>query len=162
MTGCSGPRPSFAGHIPTCSSYSSARVPSRRSCAHQASRLGLDGTVLFLGFRDDAQRVAASFDVFALSSEYEGLSIALIEALALGRPAVVPDVGGLGEVVRNEQEGLVVAPADETALATAIVRLLDDPPMRERMGEKGRRRALDFDIRWAVRRIEQVYEELLA
>ena len=93
-------------------------APLEEKLRHQASRLGLDGTVLFLGFRDDAQRVAASFDVFALSSEYEGLSIALIEAFALGRPAVVPDVGGLGEVVRNEQEGLVVAPADETALAT--------------------------------------------
>jgi glycosyltransferase involved in cell wall biosynthesis len=135
--------------------------PLEEKLRHLASRLGLDGTVLFLGFRDDAQRVAASFDVFALSSEYEGLSIALIEALALGRPAVVPNVGGLGEVVRNEQEGLVVA-ADERALATAILRLLDDPAMRERMGQKGRLRALDFDIRRAVLRIEQVYGELLA
>ena len=161
MTGCFVPPPSFADT--SRRAVRTRRLGSPRGeAATPASRLGLDGTVLFLGFRDDAQRVAASFDVFALSSEYEGLSIALIEALALGRPAVVPDVGGLGEVVRNDQEGLVVAPADETALATAIVRLLDDPPMRERMGETGRRRALDFDIRWAVRRIEQVYEELLA
>ncbi len=129
---------------------------------HMSTRMGLDGTVLFLGFRQDAQRLAAAFDVFALSSEHEGLSIALIEALALGRPAVVPDVGGLGEVVRDDREGLVVPPADDRALAAAIVRLLDDPALRAHLGEAGRARAAEFDIRVAVRRIEQVYGEVLA
>jgi glycosyltransferase involved in cell wall biosynthesis len=136
--------------------------PLEEKLRQQASRLGLDGTVLFLGFREDAQRVTRSFDVFALASEYEGLSIALIEALALGRAAVVPDVGGLGEVIRNGREGVVVAPSDESALASAIAHLLDDPSERRRMGEMGRARALDFDIRRAVSRIEEVYEELLA
>lgn len=135
--------------------------PLEGELRHLAGRLRLDGTVMFLGFREDAQRVATSFDVFALSSEHEGLSIALIEALALGRPAVLPDVGGLGEVVRHEREGLLVPPADEGALAAAILRLLDDQDLRGRLGEAGVARAMDFDIRVAVSRIEAVYEELL-
>lgn len=135
--------------------------PLENELLRRASAMGLDGTVLFLGFREDAQRIAATFDVFALSSEHEGLSIALIEALALGRPAVVPDIGGLGEVLRNGREGFLVPPANEEALAGAIVDLLADPALRARMGEAGKARAHDFDIRVAVRRIEEVYQELL-
>lgn len=134
--------------------------PLETELRRQTSRLGLEGTVLFAGFREDAQRITASFDVFALSSDHEGLSIALIEALALGRPAVVPDVGGLSEVLNDGREGLLVAP-NESALAEAIEELLGDPERRARMGEAGRARAHDFDIRVALGRIEQVYEELL-
>jgi glycosyltransferase involved in cell wall biosynthesis len=135
--------------------------PREADLRRLATKLHLDGTVSFLGFREDAQRVTASFDVFALSSEHEGLSIALIEALALGRPAVVPDVGGLGEVVRHDREGLLVPAGDEGALAAAIVRLLGDGDLRRRLGATGRVRAEDFDIRVAVARIEAVYGELL-
>jgi len=127
-----------------------------------AQNLGLDGSVVFTGSRPDAPRIAACFDVFALSSVQEGLSIGLIEAMALGTPAVVTRAGGLPEVVRNGTEGVVVPPADAQAIAGALRTLLGDSALRRRMGEAARRRALDFDIRKTVRRIEQVYEELLA
>ena len=130
-----------------------------RSLTHQ---LGLDDTVVFTGFREDAQRVCSTFDVFALSSEHEGLSIALIEALALGKPAVVTDVGGLTEVIEHERQGYIV-PVDEPAtLADRLVQLLRDPELRSKMGQEGRFRAETFDIRRSVRRMERVYEELLS
>ena len=136
--------------------------PLETALRDQAAREGLDRTVLFTGFREDAQRVASVFDVFALSSEHEGLSIALIEAMALGKPAVVTRVGGLAEVVTDGVEGFHVPYNDQPALAGAIARLLGDPDLRATMGERGRARARDFDIRNSVARMEAVYEELLA
>jgi glycosyltransferase involved in cell wall biosynthesis len=127
----------------------------------QVRTRGLTDTVTFTGFREDAQRLASAFDVFALSSDHEGLSIALIEALALGRPGVVTAVGGLTEVVRNGVEGIAVPPRDPARLADAIVDLLRDPGRRAEMGARGVERAKAFDIRHAVRRMEEIYGELL-
>jgi glycosyltransferase involved in cell wall biosynthesis len=135
--------------------------PREAELRERALGSGLGGTVMFTGFREDAQRVASAFDVFALSSEYEGLSIALIEALALGKPAVVTDVGGLAEVVTDGVEGFRVPSDDPQALAEALERLLADPSLRVAMGERGVARARDFDIRNAIARMEAVYEELL-
>ena len=136
--------------------------PMEAEIRSRASELGLDQTVLLAGHRHDAARLAGAFDVFALASLYEGLSIALLEALALGTPAVVTDVGGLPEVVEHGRQGMVVSPGDPRALADAIVVLLEDADLRERLGREGKRRAAEFDIRTAVRRTEEVYEELLA
>jgi glycosyltransferase involved in cell wall biosynthesis len=123
--------------------------------------LGLTATVVFAGFREDAPRVAATFDVFALSSDHEGLSIALIEALALGKPAVVTDVGGLAEVVHDGIEGYLVPRDNAAAMAERMERLLRNPSLRDQMGGFAKRRAAEFDIRKAVRRMEQVYAGLL-
>jgi glycosyltransferase involved in cell wall biosynthesis len=134
------------------------REPYLRRLAHS---LGLDGAVIFAGYREDALRIAASFDLFVLSSLHEGLSIALVEAMALEKAAVVTEVGGLPEVVKHNVNGLVVAPADPAALAESILTLLRDDRRREVMAKAARRRAAEFDIRTSVRRMEEVYEELL-
>lgn len=136
--------------------------PLEDEVRRRATELGLDGTVVFAGYREDASRLAGAFDVFALSSLYEGLPIALLEAMALGCPPVVPAVGGLPEVVDDGVNGLLVPPAQPQALADAITAILRDGELRERLGGAAGRRARDFDIRTAVRRTEQVYEELLA
>ena len=137
------------------------RGPLEAAARRLAAELGLERTVVFAGFREDAQRLAAAFDVFALSSTYEGLPIALVEAMALGCPAVATRVGGVPEVVAHGRHGLLVPPADPRALAAALLELLGDPGRRARMGEAARARALDFDIRTAVRRMEAVYARLL-
>ena len=127
-----------------------------------AGELGLDATVVFAGFRTDATRLMAAFDAFALSSTYEGLPIALIEAMATGCPAVVTRVGGTPEVVADGVQGFLVPPRDPAALAAGLTRLLGDPALRAGMGAAAADRAQDFDIRKAVRRMEQVYAGLLA
>ena len=71
--------------------------------------MGLDDTVIFTGYRPDAPRIASAFDVFVLPSVNEGLSIALIEAMSLGRPAVITNVGGLPEVVTDGREVVGIA-----------------------------------------------------
>jgi len=127
-----------------------------------AGQLGLDQTVVFAGFRTDATRLMAGFDAFALSSTYEGLPIALIEAMAVGCPAVVTRVGGTPEVVADGVHGFLVPPRDPAALAAGLTRLLGDRALRDSLGEAAAARAQDFYIRTAVRRMEQVYARLLA
>lgn len=127
----------------------------------QVRELGLNETVIFAGFREDAPRLAGSFDLFVLPSLYEGLSIALIEAMALGTPGIVSDAGGLSEVIRDGVDGFLVPPRDSEALARRIELLLVDEPLRETFGAAAREGARIFDIRKAVRRMEETYEGLL-
>lgn len=126
-----------------------------------ANRLGLDDCVIFTGFREDAPRLVNAFDVFVLPSLQEGLSISLLEAMALGKPVVVTRTGGLSEVVTHDLNGLVVPPGDPGALVDSILEMLSDSDLRQRLGTAARTRAGDFDIRQAVLRQQQVYESLL-
>jgi glycosyltransferase involved in cell wall biosynthesis len=135
--------------------------PLEEDMRRLAAELDLNGTVLFTGFRDDATRLAAAFDVFALPSAWEGLPIALLEAMWLGKPCVVSRVGGTSEVVEHETNALVVPPGDSYALATELIRVLKDRPLQERLGAGATTRARQFEIHHAVDRMEQVYQELL-
>ncbi|HSF87485.1 MAG TPA: glycosyltransferase [Acidimicrobiia bacterium] len=95
-------------------------------------------SVVRLGHRSDVPDLLAAADLFVFPSVYEGLGGALIEALALGLPAVVSDLPALREVVVDGENAIVVPPADPGALASAIVTLLRDPLMRRQFGEKSR------------------------
>jgi glycosyltransferase involved in cell wall biosynthesis len=134
--------------------------PLEKDLRARSSELGLNGAVRFTGFREDAARLANAFDVFVLPSLHEGLPIALLEAMSLGRPSVVTPVGGVPEVVTHGDDALVVPPSEPAALAGALVELLRDPGARARLGANARRRAAAFDIRAAVRRMEEVWTEL--
>ncbi|MGH2664057.1 MAG: glycosyltransferase [Actinomycetota bacterium] len=127
----------------------------------RAREMGLNGNVVFAGFREDVPRVAGTFDVFCLPSLYEGLSIALMEAMSLGKPVVVTAVGGQPEVVTEARDGFLVPPGDPSALAERLTMLLRDRELRQRLGRNARQRAAGFDIRDAVHRIEAVYSEVL-
>ena len=134
--------------------------PALEDTRRRAADLGLDGSVVLTGFREDALDLCSALDVFTLASLNEGLSISLLEAMALGKPSAVTRVGGIPEVVRDGVEGFLVPPGDPAALADRIVALLRDDGLRARMGEAARQRARTFDIRLAVRRMEAVYQEL--
>ena len=123
---------------------------------------GLDGTVIFAGYRGDVASIMNMFDIFALPSLYEGLAVALIEAMALGRPSVVTRAGGLEEVIHDEVDGLLVPARNPARLAGGMIRLLSDESLRERLGMAARRRVVSLDVRRAVRRMEEVYGEMLA
>jgi glycosyltransferase involved in cell wall biosynthesis len=136
--------------------------PLEADIRRRAAEMDLGETVVFAGYRQDATAVMGIFDVFVLSSIHEGLSIALLEAMALGIAPVVTEVGGLPEVVTNAVDGLIVPPRDAHALAEALVSVLTDASLRGQLAEASRHRAASFDIRKAVHRMEAVYEELLA
>jgi glycosyltransferase involved in cell wall biosynthesis len=124
------------------------------------ARLGLGDRVLLLGHRADAVRVMAACDVFVLASRWEGLGLAIIEAMALGLPVVATNVGGIPELVEHGREGLLVPPGQPRELATALVTLLTDTERRQHMAEAAARRATALSIDTAVRRTEAVYHQL--
>jgi glycosyltransferase involved in cell wall biosynthesis len=123
--------------------------------------VGLNGSVIFAGYREDAPRLMAAADVFVLPSEQEGLPIALLEAMALGRPSIASAVGGIPEVINDGRDGLLIRPRDPAQLAEAIVALLSDDDLRSRIGEAAKIRAADFDMRTAVARMQEVYQAVL-
>jgi glycosyltransferase involved in cell wall biosynthesis len=103
----------------------------------------LDERFTFLGERDDVPDLLASFDVFAYPSRFEGLCLAVIEAQAAGVPVVATPVGGIVENVVDGETGLLVPPNDPAALADAILRLLDEPELGQRLAERARLRVLE-------------------
>ncbi len=123
---------------------------------------GLAERVRLLGFCDDVPSALAGADVMVLNSAYEGLPLAVIEAMAAGVPIVAPRVGALPEVVGANDAGLLFAPGDAIGLAEALAALLDDATARARQGAAGRRVATErFSIDAAARRYEALYERLL-
>ena len=111
----------------------------------------------FLGQRADIAKLLAGFDVFVLSSSTEGMSIALLEAMAAACPIVVTAVGGNTELIQHEVTGLIVPPDDATALRAAIERLLTDRVLSSRLGVAAREVARQ---RYSVAAMTQRYEEL--
>jgi glycosyltransferase involved in cell wall biosynthesis len=138
------------------------RGPLEDAVKKRASQMGLEDAVVFAGFRSDVPRVLAALDVFALSSGWEGLSIALLEAMARGLPAVATRAGGVPEVIEDGRSGLLVPLNDPRAMAEEIVRVIENRSLAEKLGAEARLRARRFDIIDAVRREEAVYAELLA
>jgi glycosyltransferase involved in cell wall biosynthesis len=136
--------------------------PRRRDLLRHRDRLGLKGHVSFLGFRTDIPQILADSDIFVLPSLWEGMPIVLLEALAAGLPAVATDVPGVTEVLTDGETGLVVPPKDAGALARALRELLDDPALRRRFAQAGRRRvAEDFGWEKVVATTMALYERLL-
>jgi glycosyltransferase involved in cell wall biosynthesis len=119
--------------------------------------------VVLPGEWTDMPAVYAAFDVFVLASHREGVPRSLIEAQAMGVPAVATDIRGCREVVEDGETGFLVPPRDPAALADAVVRMLDDREAAARMGEAARARAVErFDEETVVRRTLEVYRRLLA
>jgi glycosyltransferase involved in cell wall biosynthesis len=101
----------------------------------QVQALGLGDSVLLTGQRRDVADLLPAFDVFALPSQTEGLSIALLEACATGLAVVASRVGGNPEIIHDDETGLLVPPDDNGALEQAIGTLLDDAPLRHALGQ---------------------------
>lgn len=137
--------------------------PLRKGLEGLAVRLGLAGTVRFLGFQPDVQPVLDALDVYAMPSLCEALPFALLEAMAAGLPAVGSTVGGIPEVIVPGETGLLVPPRSPDRLAAAVAELLRaGPAARERLGAAGRARvAAHFHERDMVRRTVEVYRRLV-
>jgi len=109
----------------------------RPTLEHLVRHLHLEKHVILTGFRPDVLSLHKAFDVFVMSSITEGLGTSLLDAMACGRPIVATTAGGMPEVVQDGKTGILVAPRNDRALADAIVKLLKDPALRERMGTAG-------------------------
>ncbi len=136
--------------------------PQRGALETRAKELGVAERVRFLGARDDVPDLLAACDVFVLPSRLEGLGVAALEAMAAAKPVVATRVGGLGEVVRDGECGLLVPPDDPAALAAALERLLGDPELRARLGAAGPARVAEGHLpEQLTDAYERLYREVL-
>lgn len=135
--------------------------PWRGRLERRAEVLGLAGAVRFLGFLDNPFPLMRAADLFLLTSDFEGLPNALIEAQGLGLPAVATRCPyGPDEVVADGETGVLVPPGDAEALAVAAAALLGDPERRRAMGEAASRRARElFGLPRVLPRWEALLEE---
>jgi len=135
--------------------------PLRPTVEALVAELGLADRVLLPGLRRDVPNVLAAFDVFALSSQWEGLPLVIPQAMAAGVPVVCTRVDGTAEAITDGVDGVLVPPGQPQALGEAVVALLQDPARARGLAEAGRRRAKDFDVHKMVTEIDALYQELL-
>jgi glycosyltransferase involved in cell wall biosynthesis len=137
--------------------------PLRGELRGLVERLGLAACVTLLGQRSDVREVLAALDVFVLPSRTEGMSNALLEAMAMACPVVATAVGGTPEVVVPGETGVLVPPAEPAAMAAAVARLLAAPELAARLGAAARRRIENrYGSRAMVRRLEGLYAAVAA
>jgi glycosyltransferase involved in cell wall biosynthesis len=132
--------------------------PQRRALEAKAFALGLEGKLLFLGWRRDGAQWLAASDVFALTSLWEGLPRALVEALRTGLPSVCYATDGVVDVLRDGENGYLIPPGDVDAFAGRLVQLLTDDALRRRLGAAAAGSiGPEFDLDGMVRAQEALY-----
>jgi glycosyltransferase involved in cell wall biosynthesis len=124
-----------------------------------AHSLGVETNVRFLGFQRTIAGLLRASDIFALPSLWEGLSVSLLEAMAVGKPIVATSIGSNAEVLTESGAGLLVAPKDPTALACALATLINDPPLRTLLGQKAQE---TFRRQFTLSRMSRLYRDLYA
>ena len=127
----------------------------------QAASSGIYDKVKFLGWREDVAEVMSTFDLFVLPSLNEGMGKVLVEAMAIGKPIIASHVGGISDLVKNEENGLLVPSEDAEAIARSISILHSSPMKRKEMGDKGRAIAVEYGADSMVQKIDRLYRELV-
>jgi glycosyltransferase involved in cell wall biosynthesis len=135
--------------------------PLKEGLEAMAGRLNLRSSVWFLGQQAEVAKFYAMADVFTLPSLTEGMSNALLEAMAAGLPTVVSDVGGNKDVVEDRESGFLVEWEDTLSCVEVLTTLLADPDLRQRVGSAAKRRARAFDLGHIAHRYQQLYSAIL-
>lgn len=126
-----------------------------------ADRDGVAARLRFTGGRDDVPRLMAAMDLVTLPSRYEACSMAIIEAMMLGKPVVATRAGGNPELIRDGETGLLIERTPD-AVAEAIIRILADPVHKRQMGAAAQARAVcRFSASVMVNQIEALYQEMV-
>jgi glycosyltransferase involved in cell wall biosynthesis len=136
--------------------------PDRASLEQAAQQYEIADRVVFEGAvnQDRIRSLLAQADAFALASFAEGIPVVLMEAMAMEIPCVSTWITGISELIRDSIDGLLVAPADEEAMAGAIACLMDDSELRTRLGVAGRKRVIEkYNLRTNVARLAQVFDD---
>jgi glycosyltransferase involved in cell wall biosynthesis len=147
-------------HVPDAYLFIAGEGSMRDAIEARARANRVAHRVVFTGRRDDIPAVTAAFDVAVLPSHREAQGLSILEAMALSRPVVASDVGGIPEMVEDGVTGMLVPHDQPQALASAIVRLLRDPELAATIAKAGHDLVHDrFCIELMVRAVEDIYEE---
>jgi len=132
--------------------------PLKQQVEKFVNDLELTDKVFFLGLRNDVPSLIEKSDIFILSSDWEGMPLTILEAMAAGKAVLSTAVGAVPEIVDDGVTGILVTPRDAQSLAKGILRLAKDSAMREQMGKAGRQRAVEqFDISRTAGEYEALY-----
>jgi glycosyltransferase involved in cell wall biosynthesis len=136
--------------------------PLRPDLEQLSQELGIVSKTHFLGQQHDVANYLSLFDISVLTSQTEGCSNALIEAMALGKPVVATDVGGNRELIRQDDNGFLVPFGDAKAVAEAILSLLRTPSKTKEMGKRAKELAMNqFSLKKMIEQYQSLYEETL-
>jgi glycosyltransferase involved in cell wall biosynthesis len=148
-----------AAEIPECRFLVVGDGPLRPSLEAAARELGIEDTVRFTGIRSDARDLISRSDLIVFSSDWEGMSLVALEALAAGTPVVATAVEGMEEVLGDG--GGVLVDRDGPSLAQAMIELLRDPERRAEMGRIGREKIqTEHSLDVMIRAYRELYSEL--
>ncbi|MEA2626530.1 MAG: hypothetical protein QOD06_2575 [Candidatus Binatota bacterium] len=149
------------GRVPGARLAIAGEGPERDALARRAERLGITASVDWLGYRDDVAEVYRSARVVLMPSRSEGLPNVALEAMAHGVPVVATAVGGVPEVVTDGRSGFVAPSGDVAALAEAVLRLLEAPDLRRRLGMQGAHDVAErFSLAARRRALAEIYGEV--
>lgn len=133
--------------------------PLRESLTYELQKSGIPHTIT--GFLPSAYKALPAMDLFVLPSISEGMGLVLLEALQAQIPTVASDVGGIPELIRNGQDGLLVPPKDSVRLKTACATILKDPSFAQSLREEGRKRWPLFSLELMIKKTEAMYTRIL-
>jgi glycosyltransferase involved in cell wall biosynthesis len=150
----------LAAHFPDAHFLLVGDGELRRALERQGREAGLDGRLHLPGWRRDIPAVLDAATVVTLTSRFEGLPRALVEALAAGVPVVAMAVDGVPEVVRDGENGFLVAEGDVKGLVSRVAAILGDPELRRRLAGAADRDLAEFERDTMVRQQEGLYREL--
>lgn len=136
--------------------------PERQNLEIMAERFAIKDKVIFCGFQKDISTIYSILDVVVLSSVTEGLPLTLLEALAHEKPVVATRVGGVPELIKDGETGILVNPKDSQGLANGILKILDNPEEAKKLAMRGRKLVEEkFNSKSMSERIEKLYYEVL-
>jgi glycosyltransferase involved in cell wall biosynthesis len=123
----------------------------------EIARKGLANCVRLTGNRSDVDKLLPGSDVFILSSKREGFPMSILEAMAAGLPVIATNVGGIPEVIKDGENGILVPPQDKVSLANAICRVLDDHEFAAGLASKAR---LTIENNYSLTTITEAYSRI--
>jgi glycosyltransferase involved in cell wall biosynthesis len=142
--------------------YDEAAGSYKRNLEQEADNLGIADRVRIVSYAGNIGDVWKVIDIHGHASLVDSLPSALIEGMSLGKPAVVTSVGGIPEVVENDESGLIVPPGDPEAFSQGLLRLLREPETAKRLGEEAKRKYEElYRPEIITRRLERLFEDLI-
>ena len=125
----------------------------------EARKMGVQDCVCLMGERSDIPDILAKADVYISTSHREGLPLSILEAMAAELPVIATNVGGCSDIVRDN--GVLIEDDDQAALEAAMIKLANDPQMRDKMGYASKKIALEYDAKSCAQKYLEVYREAI-
>ncbi|MDI6759285.1 MAG: glycosyltransferase family 4 protein [Candidatus Brocadiaceae bacterium] len=136
--------------------------PLRKDMMDIAKSLGINGRAIFTGYISQVLPFLSLMDVFVLASIKEGFPFSLLEAMAVGKPIIATAVGGIPEIIKNYETGILIKPADPYSMAEAILKVFHNRALREELARNAKERVKHFSLRDSVQKLDNLYDRLLS